>query len=630
MLEQTVSKMLSNEDLSELKNAFDKFDLDKNGKISNDEVATVCAEAGEKQPGYKLRQMVQEVDKDGDGCISWDEFLEMYTGIKEKKETGFTKVIKSVGGVESFGGTTKASATGTTHSATEDEKVAFVDWINYSLGSDEDLKKTGAVPMSEQGDALYSACHDGILMSKLINTAVPETIDERALNMGTESIYKIHENHTLTINSAKAIGCNIVNIGAQDIIDGVPHLCLGMIWQIIRIGLLTKINLNMCPGLIRLLEGDETLQDLMALPAEQILLRWFNFHLAEAGHDRRVKNFSGDIKDSECYTVLLNQIAPKEFGVDMSPMQESDLGNRAEKMLNNADKLGCRRFVKPRDVTNGNGKLNLAFVANLFNTHPALEILEEEPVEIEEINETREEKTFRNWMNSLGVPYVSNMYQDLRDGCVLLELFDKVYPGIVDWKLVNKAPFKKIGGNMKKIENDNYAIKLGHDKKFSLVGIDGKDIFDGSQMLTLALVWQLMRAYTLEMLKNISGSDKPVLDNDIVAWTNETLKSHEKSSSINSFKDASISNSLAIIDLIDSIKPGSINYEYVIANATSENDKMANAKYAISMARKVGAGVYALPEDIVEVNQKMVMTVFACIMFASYAKERANESAPQE
>lgn len=37
-------------------------------------------------------------------------------------------------------------------------------------------------------------------------------------------------------------------------------------------------------------------------------------------------------------------------------------------------------------------------------------------------------------------------------------------------------------------------------------------------------------------------------------------------------------------------------------------------RYAISMARKIGARVYALPEDLVEVNPKMTMTVFACLM----------------
>ena len=34
------------------------------------------------------------------------------------------------------------------------------------------------------------------------------------------------------------------------------------------------------------------------------------------------------------------------------------------------------------------------------------------------------------------------------------------------------------------------------------------------------------------------------------------------------------------------------------------------------MARKIGASVYALPEDISEVKYKMVMTVFASLMLA--------------
>ena len=42
---------------------------------------------------------------------------------------------------------------------------------------------------------------------------------------------------------------------------------------------------------------------------------------------------------------------------------------------------------------------------------------------MEIIEETREEKTFRNWMNSLGVnPFVNNLYNDLRDGLVLLQV----------------------------------------------------------------------------------------------------------------------------------------------------------------------------------------------------------------
>jgi hypothetical protein len=32
------------------------------------------------------------------------------------------------------------------------------------------------------------------------------------------------------------------------------------------------------------------------------------------------------------------------------------------------------------------------------------------------------------------------------------------------------------------------------------------------------------------------------------------------------------------------------------------------------MARKSGAQIYALPEDIVETKQKMLLTLFACLM----------------
>ena len=48
-----------------------------------------------------------------------------------------------------------------------------------------------------------------------------------------------------------------------------------------------------------------------------------------------------------------------------------------------------REFVTPNEIVKGVEKLNLAFVANMFNKHPALEDVTE-PLGIEE---TREEKS---------------------------------------------------------------------------------------------------------------------------------------------------------------------------------------------------------------------------------------------
>lgn len=46
------------------------------------------------------------------------------------------------------------------------------------------------------------------------------------------------------------------------------------------------------------------------------------------------------------------------------------------------------------------------------------------------------------------------------------------------------------------------------------------------------------------------------------------------------------------------------------------------------MARKIGARVYALPEDITEVKPKMVMTVFACLMALDYIPNVDSVPAP--
>lgn len=59
------------------------------------------------------------------------------------------------------------------------------------------------------------------LCSKLINVAVPGTIDERAINTKRViNLWERNENHTLCLNSAKAIGCTVVNIGTQDLVEG--------------------------------------------------------------------------------------------------------------------------------------------------------------------------------------------------------------------------------------------------------------------------------------------------------------------------------------------------------------------------------------------------------------------------
>ncbi|XP_017278623.1 plastin-2 isoform X1 [Kryptolebias marmoratus] len=530
---------------------------------------------------------------------------------------GFRKALNKKEGIVAIGGTSEISSEGTQHSISEQERFAFANYINSALEKDPDCERI--LPIDPSTGALFKALADGVLLCKLINLSVPDTIDERTINKKKLTAFTTQENLNLALNSASAIGCQVVNIGAQDLKEGKPHLVLGLLWQIIKIGLFADIQLSHNEGLAALLEEGESLEDLKKLSPEELLLRWVNFHLKKTG--MTISNFSGDIKDSKAYFHLLEQIAPdgtKEdvprIEIDMTGLYEQDLKKRADCLLKQADRLGCRQFVTATDIVTGNAKLNLAFVATLFSKHPALTKPENQDFNL--ADETREERTFRNWMNSLGVsPHVHHIYASVQDAMVILQLYEKIKVP-VDWTgRVNHPPFKGVGGgHLKKIENCNYAVELGKKKVgFSLVGIAGQDLYDGNETLTLALMWQLMRRYTLNVLEDL-GHGEVAGDDLIISWVNKTLSEAGKSSSIKSFKDKTISTSLPVLDLIDAIQPKSVNFDLVKRDDVSDEDKLDNAKYAVSMARKIGAKVYALPEDLVEVNPKMVMTIFACLM----------------
>ena len=614
---------LSHEQLDELVEAFKTMDTDASGFIEASELQDALDLCGIKLPGYEIRDIIKQNDtKIKDGKIDIDEFKTLYAKLRREKDFGhkYKKQVAARQGIETHGGTSQASVEGTTHTVKKAETTAFASWINRNLQDDPDCQDL--VPIDCETDDLYKCVKNGILICKLINCSVPDTIDERTINKGKISVYKQHENHTLALNSASSIGCNIVNIGAQDLMEGKPHLVLGLLWQVIKIGLLSDINLMNHPGLVLLLEEGEEPDDLRKLSPEQILIRWVNYHLKNAGSNLRIRNFGDDIKDSEAYTLLLHQIAPKDRGVNLGPLGETDNLARAEGMLGEADKIGCRSFVTPKDVVTGNVKLNLAFVANLFNTYPAL--VPPEDIDFVEIEETREEKTYRNWMNSMGVnPFVQYLYNDLKDGNVIFQLYDIIKPGCVNWtKVIRK--FNKMRMNFEKLENCNYAVDLGKQCKFSLVGIGGQDILEGNETLTLALVWQLMRGYTLSLLTKISSSSSPVNDKLIREWANDKLKEGGKRTSFTSFQDSSLSDSKAILDLIDCIKRNMVNFD-LVKDCSNEEDRLSNAKYAISMARKIGAKVYALPEDIVEVKPKMVMTIFACLMLKDFQVNKTQE-----
>jgi len=354
----------------------------------------------------------------------------------------------------------------------------------------------------------------------------------------------------------------------------------------------------------------------MALPTDQLLKRWMNYHLKRANYPS-VSNFGKDIKSCEAYIHLLNQIEPKKNSLDA--LSIGDPQDRANAVIQAARNIGYEPVIAQNDILNGQERMNMAFVANIFHTNHGLKMDVQQQMETAKLldegdeEQTREERTYRMWLNSLGISTsCSNLFENCKDGYMILEALDKLSPGVVSWRRVNKPPIKM---KFKAMENCSNAVDLVQKEPFNinLVGIGGGDLHDGNKMLILGFTHQLMRWAYLSMLGSLGGKGSNISDKDILSWANRTVKASGKSSSITSFRDKSISSGIFFLDLLSAVESRAIDGDMVTAGE-NEKDKEMNAKYILSVARKIGCTPMLTWEDITDVRGKMIMTLAASIM----------------
>jgi len=144
--------------------------------------------------------------------------------------------------------------------------------------------------------------------------------------------------------------------------------------------------------------------------------------------------------------------------------------------------------------------------------------------------------------------------------------------------------------------------------KFSLVNVGGTDINTGNRTLTLALVWQLMKAHVLSTLRTLGPN---IDDGKIIAWANARVA--DKTTKISSFQDPVLRSSHFFLHLLNTVK-NVVNFDLVTPYGGSDEDALLNAKYTISIARKLGCTIFLLPEDILELKPKMILTLVGSIM----------------
>jgi len=123
------------------------------------------------------------------------------------------------------------------------------------------------------------------------------------------------------------------------------------------------------------------------------------------------------------------------------------------------------------------------------------------------------------------------------------------------------------------------------------------------------MVWQLMRVHYLQIIGNKE-------DKELIAWGNSCKGNEERQ--IKGFRDGNLKDGVFLINLCAAIEPRIVDWDLVFQDPNaSDEDKSQNAKYAISIARKLGAIIFMVYEDVMESNAKM-MTIFFSSLWELY------------
>ncbi|KAI6010141.1 calponin homology domain-containing protein [Pisolithus marmoratus] len=495
---------------------------DTPGRVDKSSVLQALQNSGESYD--QARETLKHVSVDASGKVELEDWVE----VPQRQATNTDKGLCA--GYEAGKVTVKGSNANVSHTINEDERTEFTNHINGVIENDSDIGSRFPIPTATM--QIFDECRDGLVLCKLINDSVPDTIDTRVLNIPTArkplNAFQMTENNNIVITSAKAIGCSVVNIGPSDIAEGREHLILGLIWQIIRRGLLAQVDIKLHPELYRLCEDGETIDDLLRLTPDQILLRWFNYHLKAAGWKRRVNNFSRDVCDGENYTVLLNQLKPEQCS--LAPLQTRDIRQRAEQYLTVS-------------LVAGNPRLNLAFVQSL-QYMARLAPLDEQ--------EAKDMACFTLWLNSLGVePGVYNLFENIKmvwrrsaPPTTMLEDEEQEDIGV--------KPNQSTLSRFKQVENTNYAVELG------------------KQMECTSWAFKVRTSSTGRKL---------------LSWGKPGTRP------IRSFKDPSITTGLFFLNVLEGLRPGIVDPALIInvSETGPYEDRRQNAKLAISIARKMNA-----------------------------------------
>lgn len=240
-------------------------------------------------------------------------------------------------------------------------------------------------------------------------------------------VYEATSNLALVLNAASALNIKIVNIGPEDILYENKILVLGLLWQIVRLSVSRSLNVMKKPELMTLKNASESIEELVNKTPEELCLRWLNFHIMNAKNGEfyeMIKSFinenrneqsseEGNVKDlhkvyKKCYYTSSDSVdtfvekamnsdywkLPEKCGNFVSDMMNSrfllllfsqiipsvvksegllniwfmsDNYQRAKKVVEITERIGCNKFLSVDSIVKGDHRLNFLFCQTMMN-----------------------------------------------------------------------------------------------------------------------------------------------------------------------------------------------------------------------------------------------------------------------
>lgn len=271
------------------------------------------------------------------------------------------------------------------HHVGTDEIGNYAEWINATLEPHLDPELAylfpDGLPLPIEGpDAkakFFNSIKDGVLLAKLIHATSPNAIDMSHIRRNPKVRAHALENNIAVIEASKKMGVKLNNVGPEDILNATTYLCSGLVSQVIKVGVLSKISLFNNPDLASLLTDTD---DASKITNETLLMKWVNFHLTAAQSPLRIKNFTSDLSTAEVLATLIRQLVSHgdEHEGAISHIYDAfsaqkDPRRKAEYVLHMAALLGCKRVLTVEDIIRGNKDHMLTFLGQLLVKYPNLE-----------------------------------------------------------------------------------------------------------------------------------------------------------------------------------------------------------------------------------------------------------------